>query len=129
VVAPPPCRTVIVTALWTAAGPKINAGGPGPVCCCAMAGSVCRLGAEHDRIAERVEAADQALGGAMLVDAVEVIGAEVGEGDGALQHVEGGDQDLVRDGDGRPLRAHARAAGGTCRAGRYLWFARRTPRR
>ncbi len=44
----------------------------------------------------------------MLVDAVEVIGAEVGEGHGALQHVEGGDQDLVRDGDGRFLCAHAR---------------------
>jgi len=73
-----------------------------------MAGSVCGLGAEHDGIAERVKVADQAFGGVMPVDAVEVVGAEVGEGDGALQHVEGGDQDLVRNGDGRPLRAHAR---------------------
>ncbi len=64
-----------------------------------MAGSVCGLGAEHDDVAERVEAADQPLGGAVLVDTVEVIGTEVSEGDGALQHVEGGDQDLVRDGD------------------------------
>jgi len=74
-----------------------------------MAGSVCGLGAEHNRVAERVEAADQALGGAMLVDAVEVIDTEVGEGDGALQHVGGGDQDLVRDGDGRNSQRHARA--------------------
>ena len=44
-----------------------------------MAGSVCGLGAEHDGVAECVEAADQALGGAMLVDAVKVIGAAVGE--------------------------------------------------
>ncbi len=73
-----------------------------------MAGSVCGLGAEHDGVAERVEAADQALGGAVLVDAVEVIGAEVGEGDGALQHAEGGDEDLVRDGHGGLFRAHAR---------------------
>jgi len=106
-VAPPPRRTVIVTALWTLAGPKIHAGGPSPVCCCAMAGSVCGLGAEHDGVAERVEAADQALGGAMLVDAVEVVGAEVGKGDGALQHVEGGNQYLVRDSHGRLLCAHA----------------------
>ncbi len=34
------------------------------------------LGAEHDGVAERVEAADQALDRAMLVDAVEVVGAE-----------------------------------------------------
>jgi len=54
-----------------------------------------------------IEAADQALGGAMLVDTVEVVGAEVGEGDGTLQHVEGGDRDLVRDGHGGLLRAHA----------------------
>ncbi len=45
------------------------------------------LGAEHDGVAERVEAADQPLGGAVLVDTVEVIGTEVSEGDGALQHV------------------------------------------
>ncbi len=44
-----------------------------------MADSVCGLRVEHDGVAECVEAADQALGGAVLVDAVEVIGAEVGE--------------------------------------------------
>jgi len=66
------------------------------------------LGAEHDGVAERVEAADQPLGGAVLVDAVEAVGAEVGEGDGALQHVEGSDQDLVRDSHGGLLCAHAR---------------------
>lgn len=71
-----------------------------------MVGSVCGLGAQHDRVAQRIEAADQALGGAMLVDAVEVVGTEIGEG--ALQHVEDGDQDLVRDRDGRLLCAHAR---------------------
>jgi hypothetical protein len=37
---------------------------------------------------------------------VEVASAEVSEG--ALQHVEGGDQDLVRDGNGGLLRADAR---------------------
>jgi len=73
-----------------------------------MAGSGCRLEVDHDGVAERIEAADQAPGGAMLVDAFEVISAEVGEGDDALQHVEGGHQDLVRYGDGRSLRAHAR---------------------
>ena len=73
-----------------------------------MAGSGGGFGAEHDGVAERVEAADQALGGAVLVDAVEVVGAEVGDGDGALQHVESGDQDLVRDGHGGLLCVHAR---------------------
>src|SRR5918993_3955501 len=81
--------------------------GPG-VLMCHGRGSGCGLGPEHDVVAEGVEAADQALGGAVLVDAVEVVGAEVGEGDGAPQHVEGGDQDLVRDGDGRLLGPHAR---------------------
>src|SRR3954469_2762420 len=71
-------------------------------------GSGCGLGAEHDVVAERVEAADEALGGAVFVDAVEVVGTEVSEGDGALQYVEGSDQDLVRDGHGRLLRPHAR---------------------
>ena len=50
------------------------------------------FGAEHDSVAGRVEAADQALGGAMLGDAVEVVGAEVGKSDGTLQHAEGDDQ-------------------------------------
>jgi len=45
-------------------------------------------------VAERVEAADQALGRAMLVQAIEVIGPKVSEGDGLLQHVEYRDQDL-----------------------------------
>src|SRR5215207_9286830 len=48
----------------------------------AWRGSGCGLGLEHDVVAERVETADEALGGAVLVDAVEVIGTEVGEGDG-----------------------------------------------
>jgi hypothetical protein len=73
-----------------------------------MAGSVGGLGAEHNGAAERVEAADQALGGAVLVGTVGVVGAEVGEGGGAPQHVEGSDQDLVRDGHGGLLRAYAR---------------------
>ncbi len=54
-----------------------------------------RLGSEHDVVAERVEAADEALGRAVLVQAVEVIGPELGEGRGPLQHVEYRDQDLV----------------------------------
>jgi len=53
-----------------------------------MAGSVCGLEVEYDGVAECVEAADQALVGAILIDAVEMIGTEVGEGDGALEHVE-----------------------------------------
>ena len=47
---------------------------------------------KHDGVAERIEAADQAPDNAMLVDMVEVIGAKVGEGDGALQYAEGGNQ-------------------------------------
>jgi len=74
-----------------------------------MAGSVCELGAEHDGAAERVEAADQPLGGAILIDAVEVIDAAVGKGDGALEHVEGGDQDPVRD-------SHSGLHRGLCRS-------------
>lgn len=54
-----------------------------------MAGSGCRLGSEHDVIAER----GQALGRAVLVDAVEVVGPEVGEVDATLEYVEGGNQD------------------------------------
>src|SRR5215210_8391181 len=66
------------------------------------------LRAQHNSVAERVEAADQALGRAMLVDAIEVVGAEVDEGNGALQHVEHRREDLVRDGHGGLLGAHAR---------------------
>jgi hypothetical protein len=47
---------------------------------------------------ERIEAANEALGGAVLVQAVEVIGPELGEGHGSLQHIEHRDQDLVGDG-------------------------------
>lgn len=43
-----------------------------------------RAGAE-DLVAERVKAADEPPRGAMLVDAVEVIGPEIGEADGLLQ--------------------------------------------
>jgi hypothetical protein len=66
----------------------------------------------------------------LRVDVVEVVGAEVGEGDGAPRHVEGGDQDLVRDGHGRLLGAQARpqpvvlVAQVSC-----PWSGRRTPRR
>src|SRR5215218_11224370 len=90
------------------AGPKIHAVGRARGAAVAWRSSGCGLGSEHDVVAEGVEAADQALGGAVLVDAVDVIGTEVGEGDGALQHVEGSDQDLVRDGHGRLLGTHAR---------------------
>jgi hypothetical protein len=38
------------------------------------------LGAEHDVLAQRVEASDQALASAVLADVVEVVGAEVGQG-------------------------------------------------
>src|SRR3954470_17027510 len=51
---------------------------------------------------------DQALGRAVLVDAIEVVGAEVDEGNGALQHVEHCREDLMRDGHGGLLGAHAR---------------------
>jgi hypothetical protein len=64
-------------------------------------GSSCRFGPEHDIVTERIETADKAPGSAVLVDAIEVIGTEVSEGSGALQHVEGRDQDLVGDGHGR----------------------------
>ena len=37
-----------------------------------------QLGAKHDVIAERVEASDEPLGRAVLVDAVEVVAAEIG---------------------------------------------------
>lgn len=49
------------------------------------------FGAERSGVAEHVEAADQALVGAVLVNAVEVAGAEVGKRSSALQHGESGD--------------------------------------
>jgi len=54
-----------------------------------MAGSGCRLASEHVVIAER----GQVLGRAVLVDAVEVVGPEVGKVDATLEYVEGGNQD------------------------------------
>ena len=45
-----------------------------------------KFGAERSGVAEHVEAADQALVGAVLVNAVEVAGAEVGKRSSALQH-------------------------------------------
>ena len=59
--------------------------------------------AGHDLVAELDEAADPALGGTVLVEAVEVVGPEVGEGDGPPQHVEHRDQDPVSDRHGRLL--------------------------
>jgi hypothetical protein len=67
------------------------------------------FGPEHDLVAQRIEAANEALGGAVLVDAVEVIAAEIGEGDRSLQHVEHREEDLVGDRHRRLLRAHPRA--------------------
>ena len=66
-----------------------------------------RLGTERSGVAERVEAVDQALGGAVLVDAVEVVGAEVSEDGSALQQGKSGDQHLVCEGHGARFRAHA----------------------
>src|SRR4051812_25304938 len=63
------------------------------------------LGAEQDLVAEVIQTTDEALGGAVLVEAIEVVGSEIGEGSTALQHVEDGDQDLVADGHGRLLRS------------------------
>ncbi len=53
-------------------------------------------GAEHGGMAEHVEAADQALGGVVLVNAVEVAGAEVGKRGSALQQGESGDLPVRR---------------------------------
>lgn len=55
-----------------------------------------------------MEAADQALGRAMLAVTVEAVGAEVGKDDGALQHAEDGDQDFVRDPSATPQVSTAR---------------------
>ena len=64
------------------------------------------LRSKHDLVAEKAEASDETLGCTVLVEAVEVIVAQIGEGDAALEHVEDRDQDLVGDGHGRLLRAH-----------------------
>jgi len=55
----------------------------------------CGFRLKHDVVAERVEAADQSSGRAVLVDVVEVVAAEIGEDDAALEHMDDGNQDLV----------------------------------
>lgn len=50
-----------------------------------------RFWAEHNGVSERVAAADRALGDAVLVKTVEVVGAEVSRCCSALQQGESGD--------------------------------------
>jgi hypothetical protein len=66
------------------------------------------LGAKHDVVSEPVEALNESLRHPVLVDAVEVIAAEIDESNTALEHMEDRDQDLVRDCHGGFLRAHSR---------------------
>src|SRR5271166_3620674 len=63
---------------------------------------------ERDVIAEAFDAALQVGDGAVLLDLIEVGFSEFMIGDALGEHVIGGDQDFVSDGEGR---AHGAAAG------------------
>ena len=56
--------------------PKIRAGGPVAEWGAWRRSSDGHLGAEHDVVAQGIKVSDQALGGAILIDTVEVVGSE-----------------------------------------------------
>ena len=96
----------------------------------ARAGGSCGLWAERDIIAEALKTTHDGALNALLGAPVEVIGTEFAIGDFAGEDVEGGDQDLVRDGtagDPRPAAgANAVVLVGKIRC---AWCARRRPQR
>jgi hypothetical protein len=61
---------------------------------------------KHDLVATKVEASDETLGCAVLVDAVEVIATKIDEVDAMLEPVEDRNQDLMSNRHRRLLRAH-----------------------
>ena len=84
---------------------------PPPKKTAARAGGSCGLWAERDIIAEALKTTHDGALNALLGAPVEVIGTEFAIGDFAGEDVEGGDQDLVRDGtagDPGPPRARMR---------------------
>ena len=61
---------------------------------------------QGDLVAEIGEAAAVVVEEALMVQAIEVLGAEVGVRDGVAEDVVGGDEQTVRDGDDRLLVGH-----------------------